>query len=296
MVLDGLQHGQEVNNMSFFETTSSFAETDLRIVSNVRDTYVRLGTCVLTRQFDPNTIVTGSWNELWLGFRLRLSSSYDYISQSAAGTAINPIVGDSDFEFGFCKTAGSIYGESSASNLSLQHTFGLHKGDLGGNNTFWQLTTSGSGPYTMATCGVYASHRRSGSVTTSGNLPASKAFRTFVNTSYFSASYRSIIVLKITTGSAGPDSFQMSVLYPNSSNSSSISTDISQSVLADIMGASTWAKATSTGSLYGYISADDGTNFTISQSSNGYFDGIYFSWRRLYDNIEISDVVVRKAA
>jgi hypothetical protein len=251
----------------------------------------------MVRKIDTSQFDMSSWNELWIGFRWRISSSYDYVTHSVAGTPIDPFGSYSDFEFGLCRTDGLVYGQSGSSiDLSNQHTFGMRKSDTGASGTtYWEMRTSGSTPYTMVTGGGYMIQRATGSSVTAGLLSHGRWMTTFINTSYFTASYRSAFVLRIMTSSLNPNRLDVSYCFPNYTNAVAMQTDFSSSaMLADFMVAPTWADLTVSASLRGYNVVNPVMPMTISQSLFGYFDGIFFTWRRLYDNLEISDVVVRR--
>lgn len=283
--------------MSFFETTSSFTTVAQRVVNTIQDNYVRCGMNVMVRKFDPAVVTSSLWNELWIGLRWRISSSYAYQSQSFLGTAIDPFGEFSTFEFGLCNTTGSVHGQHGQIDASHQHSIGYRKcAQSGVGTTYWELSTSGSGPYTMATGGGRIIHRVTGSLKEYNNVAATnRHVRLFVNTAYFTASYRSAFVLRIFTSSVDRNLCRASVIYPDDTNATAMRTDFSSSaMLADIMGAGTWNQATASAATYGYINSELAEDVPISQSINGYFDGMYFSWRRLYDNLEISDIVIRK--
>jgi hypothetical protein len=279
--------------MGFFENTSSFTTVSQRIVSGITDTYVRCGTNVMVRKFDPAVIAPGSWNELWIGFRWRISSSYAYHTSSV----FDPFEENSTFECGLCNTDGVVYGQSGSLNAPINgHNVGFFKSDhASSGTTYWELHNSQS-KYALASAGGCITHRVSSSLVQ--QTLTTRLFGIFMNTAYFTSSYRSLFVMRafnnLSTTAPVTNSLQFSFIYPDINNSSSYLDISSSAILADVMGATNWVTSSVSASNYGYLNSTEAAVVAVSQSVNGYFNGIYFSWRRLYDNMEISDVVVRK--
>lgn len=281
--------------MGFTETTQSFTTVAQRTVSGIRDTYIRCGMNAIVRKFDPAVISPGSWSEIWVGVRWRVSSSVVYHTSSLFGSPVDPFSDYSTFELGLCTTSGSIFGQSGSNGIvGAQHSLGFLKSDNGSSGTtFWEMHSSQS--FTMLTGGGFVTHRTTGSVELlmTDQLSA-RQIGLFMNTSYFTASYRSAFIMRFFTGSLGHQTMRVSYIYPNIGNSTAIRTDISASALADIMSAPNWATASIIASTLGYTNLDGSTTVAVSQSNHGYFDGVYLSWKRLYDNLEISDIAIRK--
>lgn len=299
MVQDGPVVGQEACNMNFTEQTASFSTVAKRVVSGITDKYVRCGSNVMVRKFDPVVVPTGSYQELWLGFRWRISSSYNFLSGNFQNNPIDPFGEYSTMEFGLCKTAGTVWGQSGSFNAStsLQHTVGYRKTDNGSSGTSYWILSGSSNPFVMASGGGLIAQRIGGALGYfQTNFIGNRIINLFVNTNYFTASYRSVFIMRFRmgTGSFKSEAMFPSFIYPDYSNNTAISTDFTSSaLLADLMEASSWASASSVATKFGYTSVDFPDAVPISQSINGFFDGIFFSWRRLFDNMEISDVVVR---
>lgn len=287
--------------MHFSDTTQSFTLIGERSTQGINDRYARCGANVMVRKFDESVVPSGSWTEIWIGFRWRISSSINWATSSQGGTVINPMTEYIVNEFGLCNTNGPVWGQSaSISDFSQQHSVGFIVSDHGSSGTaYWELRQSSS--YVMASAGGYTKYRRAGveSDYNTGTLPI-RQMSLFTNTAFFTASYRSLMVMRCYLDGVGstPDGMRFSYIYPSTYAgvvTPAASIDFSSSVvLADIMGASNWTNATVSASAFNYTNYDAAIVVPVSQSTYGYFNGIFFSWKRLFDNLEISDIVIRK--
>lgn len=286
MVTVGYRLGQEACNM-LQEFSTSFSTVNQRVVSGTPDKYVRCGSNIMVRQFNPALVPLGSWNELWLGVRWRISSSYGFFSTNS----YDPFSSATTFEMGICNTTGSVFGQYGYTASLNQHSLGYFRAAQSGEaDTDGWATTTSSSFYTMASGGGATYYRVSGSASLLKD-EGSSAVNLFINTAFFTASYSSIFVIRYQR--VGTSSINVSYLHPNVNNSSSISTNFTSStIMASIMEASSWNNAVAILAPFGYLSTT-GSNYAVSESIHGNFNGAYLSWRMLYDNLELNDIVVR---
>ena len=262
-----------------------------RNTGSITDKYLRLGQNIMMRKFDQNLVPTGSWYELWLGFRWRLdlvhtwsgSVSSSLLMTNGNTTPANPSVPFNEkapFSIGICNTSGEVWGGTSIQNFSsISHSFGISP--CLGNSLFGGLNLTGStvqfgSPFKLTS--VIA-----------GNISSSNASSTEQFTIPCTPDQRNLYVIRFITGSS-PGTWNAHIIHPGiNSNPDDI---IRQEKVADFFTASNWNHLTSSlGSKYTVFSSF--TDVSSDQATHGYFDGIYLTWVPYYDCLEISDIIVR---
>ena len=264
-------------------TSASFLISN-RTVNGISDNYVNCGQVVMTRQFNQTTWPTGSWHDIWIGFRFRAdffpvthSSTIDYDNGS--------------FSFGICKTNQPVFGQSSSNNPP-SHYMGplMFRRDLGeGYMSSVQYATSNSISSSALTYDLTFQHVSGSSIA----FPIGAGYSVPITAFSGQNVVRNLMIARIYTGS-NATTWSLFMLY---SKPLGFSVDISSSVyLPTIMGQSSWTAATASAfSLFpGCFDTKSFSNIIYSnQSVDGYFDGIYYTWDKYYTNIQVSDVVLK---
>jgi hypothetical protein len=238
----------------------------------------------MVRKFDPTLVTSGSWKELWIGFKWRINWGYTW------DTIVNPILNSGRFMFGVCDTTGYVYGQSGSfveSNTQLKHYAGFEYGisrvmdwSLGHSGSYYYMYIHNT-PILVATGSM-----KLGEVSTDNT-------RVVISANSLTEPIDSLCIFRIYTGSAGTtgvNSWNMSVVSPLTN---SMHYNYPNSWLAEMLKQPSWNALT--GSLpasYSYYTPA-GTSLPINQVVNGYFDGIFMAWNRRFDLLTISDVVVR---
>lgn len=281
--------------MQFADNTSSYTIIDKR-TDGQTDNYARLGQSIMVRKFDPAVVQPGNWTELWIGVRWHVSSSTYWMTSSFEGNPIDPLTEYSTFEIGLCNTAGPVWGQGGMIDASNQNTVGFRKSDFGlSGTTWWEMRTTGSGnnQQTLATGGGYTAQRITGSLLV---YDVRRDFAISMNTGFYAGNNRSICIFRFFSPSGSVNDYlYMNILYPDKDKVKGYNDISSSTILADIMNSPSWAAAVTTASAIGYttIIPPRPSMIPISQSRWGYLDGMFISWKRLYDSLDISDVVLK---
>jgi hypothetical protein len=248
--------------------------------------YLQMGDSCMVRKFDPTLITSGSWKELWLGFKWRINLGYVW------DTVVDPINDSGRLMFGVCDTTGYVYGQSGSfvgSNTQLKHYVGFEYGISRAMD--WSIGHSGSYYY------MYIHSQPILWATGSRILgPLSTANTTVViSANSLTEPIDSLCIFRIYTGSIGTDGvnkWNMSVMAPLTS---SMYYNYPNSWLGELLKQPSWNQLTASlpVSYSVYTPLVSTNNLPINQSVNGYFDGIFMAWNSRYNLLTVSDVAVR---
>ena len=202
------------------------------------------------------------------------------------------------FEYGLCNTTGSVYGQSGSVDTSDQFAIGISTGDWSfsaGLN--WQLYDDVDNNRTAIGRNITSLIRRTGSF--DYNYPGtSYELSTFCNSYIDTSSYRTTNIVRFFTGSnlgdatANPERMSMTMLWVDAATTPTYNDVSASSQLASLLTASTWSELVTAANTLGYSE-----NYLTSFDSHSVvpsIDGVYFSWYRMFDNLDLSDVVLRR--
>ena len=268
--------------------TGSIHNVYQRKDNGIIDRYLNCGQTVLTRQFNPLIFQTGSWNEIWIGFRWNVN----FFPRSQSISVDHDL---GNFSFGICRTDGFVFGQSGSSGSILSHYLGLIMSDRREISNFRPSILSHSFlNFSTQSALVYNVAIQHVSGTNIDNHPSLGLFPyTILPSTTNNTSSRNPFFCRFVTGSI-PPSWSFSILCPIQSM---WSIDVSSSAyMAELMKQPTWNFLTQSAFSFfpgGFTYVNQNNYISVNQSSSGYFDGIYFSWDKYYSNIELSDVVLR---
>jgi len=257
------------------ENISSSSVVDSRTVgTDINNKFLSLGSAVMVRKFDPAIVVSGSWNEVWIGLRCRVNNKYNrsnFNIQKGWYDANNPAIG-------VCKYPGLVYGESGSipfSNVSISHSMYVQL------STWTGVNYSSSFNRAITTSTGYVN------VTGSKNNNGSFAQTATINFTD-NPKYRDILMIRFVTGSSAIK-WKMDTLYSSGSFN-----DISSSaILADFMESKTWSAAVTSASVFGLRTDSWTSELTANRAVNGYFDAAFVSWEARFETLEINDIVYK---
>jgi hypothetical protein len=258
------------------------------------DKFLRMGQTCIYRKFDPTLINSGSWNEIWIGFRVRLNLAYNWSgSISSSNTISNGNVGlttrapyPSDygqFSIGVFDSRGAPYAGNSATS-SIKHSIGVDAYLSTATTLVVMLYQTSS----LVQLNFLPQLRCIANGTTS--YQAQNTTERMILTTQKDPLFSDYFILRIGTGSSTGSWGAKSIcplsnrLHPSHGTSSAILADMFQKPKFDSLSASLGIE---------YATYDFSANVPVTRSVNGYFDSLYISWGKSYDFFEISDVVVR---
>lgn len=262
--------------MSYHPTTEIISKS----LSGPQDQALKMGSAVMKRKWNTSWWPTGSFVEAWLGFRIRVNPAYYY---SSSALVDEWYYSGTRFAAGFCDTSGYVYGQT-GSGIFPKHT-------LAGI-----IPVQGSDVWPRDSTGSYAYGNLSSNLEDIADGTSSLAVGISGNTLTFDSRIRNLYILRFTglTGSSiTPDwgTSSLSILSANTSIFGQSFDYTSSAFIAEMMNQSNWTSLVNKFPLYTQQASSNILH--ISQPTYGYFDGIFFSWNKSYDFLEISDVVVR---
>jgi len=271
--------------------TSSITSVNTRTVNSIDDTYLKCGQSVLVRKFNDSLFPSGSWNEVWIGFRWRITTAWNWNRVNSNGFPND----FTRFLAGVCRTDGFVFGQtgSVSSSAQPQHyaAVGFSAQNQFGENTWSMQQTQSIGSSITES---YIQNRFTIRVMVTGSHSSSQldgtGFVEKIPVTPYPQGSRNMFIVRMRTGSVVPDLWTFQCLAPQTADSIS---DVSSSVyLASTMNFSTWEAAAGFLISRGYASSSV-NSLPLSRSSNGYFDGAFISWPRYYETLDVSDFVMK---
>jgi len=278
--------------------TSSLTTIGARTNNGIRDQYFKGGQCLMVRPFTESLVASGSWVELWLGFRWRMNLGWNW--PALEGTSPTQKLWMENYHtvgVGICDTSGLVAGEtgSKTANSDISHSLGVNAGFNAGLMYGVQYRDTST---TITSSFAYSSVLVNSYVTGSRMLAGSGVQAFVIPTNISSSQNRNFWLMRFATSSGDPKSWIVSVMRPyaneiDSSGLRTFTTDWSASMqLVDLFTFNSWTGLTAYAQSLGY-GISNFSAISTDQKTNGFFDGIYIEWPKYWDNIEISDVVVR---
>jgi hypothetical protein len=251
--------------------TSSF---QTNVTSDGQDKFMRCKSGVAVRKFNDTMWPSGSWHEAWIAFSIKMDLPFPWTKT----TSTRASSGAGQMMIGLCRTDGPVYGEISASSdTTNQHFIGMYF-----DNTFpADATTAGyTGSYAYGSFSGFPRIYATGSY--QGTFSFSNMFIPFTSGS----EDRTLFAMRFVTGSG--NLWNVKACYPSGINA--FTNPITSSTqVALFLSQSAWGSYTPDGYYYTPV----GSDLTVNRSANGYFDGIFIGWQQWFEELHVSDVVVR---
>ena len=259
---------EDTNNMSY---SASF---QVGVTRDLSDKFMRCKTGVAVRKFDDTLWPSGSWNEIWIAFDLRMNLPFPW--KSSLSTLSSAGVGQ--MMIGVCNTNGLVYGERSASvDTSNQHFMGLY---FNANNPAAAGSAGYTGSYAYAVLPAFPH------VYVTGSYQTTAGFTNLYIPFTSGSEDRALFAMRFATHSVANQ--WLIYAYAPSGISAFNYPITSSSQVAEFFSQSSWGSITHAG--YSYQSPQ---TLTTDRLVNGYFDGIFIGWQQWFEELHISNVVVR---
>ena len=218
-----------MSELKYYNTAITNSRTTIRTRTSDLDKTFSGGQCLMVREFDESVVATGSWTELWLGFRwnirMDIPMSYSYAGAAAPSSYVWSN-GNERFIFGLCDTSGFVYGELSQSQKLLPSSGG-ETGIPATHNShslcirtlfesdFWTLNRySGSSParYDSSLTYSYAQKSIQPIVNVTGSVltfPNSSQVLNIPIANFPDSNNRTLFIVRFATSSGDPKTWQI---------------------------------------------------------------------------------------